>query len=206
MNDEDEKTAELLAQLITLLEKQKELLEKEKAFRPMKDGFVGMWQGEEWTDFHWAASEISDALAIPFGPATARLRQLCAAGDVRAVTSEDQDEPELILPSRWRAEEVDLAVPWDWMVAVCESDLRYWLNQQPVQPTAGGKQSRILRLLAKIHPTGVPNRADCPREQLKAELLAQDASLSPLDLKTLKTAIDAHNRHVGNTRNASVSD
>src|SRR5262249_26858163 len=146
MNDEDEKMAELLAQQITLLMEQKELLQK--AHRPMKDGFVGMWRGEEWTDFHWAGSEISDALAIPFGPATARLRKLCAEGEVRAITSEEnrQDEPELIPPSRWRAEDVDLAVPWDWIVAVCESDLRYWLNQQPVQPTSGGKQSRILRL------------------------------------------------------------
>jgi hypothetical protein len=57
-----------------------------------------------------------------------------------------------------------------------------------------------------MFPAGVPNRADCPRWPLRATLLKRDASLKPLDLKTLKTAIDAFNRQLGNARNTSVSD
>src|SRR6516162_3534428 len=38
----------------------------------------------------------------------------------------------------------------------------------PTQPTAGGKQSRLVRLLGEMFPEGVPNRADYPREPLRA--------------------------------------
>jgi hypothetical protein len=90
---------------------------------------------------------------------------------------------------------------------VSGDDFHYWLNQQqPSQPAAGGKQSRLHRLLVELFPNGVPNRADCPREPLRAELLKRDPSLQPLDLKTLKTAIDTLNAQLGNARNTSVSD
>jgi hypothetical protein len=285
------------------------------------------WNGEEWEDFHAAAHDIGDKLVIPSGPALARLRQLCASGEVRAILSDadDEEQPEPIPPSRWRSEDVDLSGLH--LVTVSMSDLRHWLAQQPdeaekekrakdfwekaeregrvlrgddhecwehdlfgerwliwaraivelgdklaippsaahaqlhklcasgqvraigtddpegsgVMPepippsqwadddrpmkdvlvsntdfyswlgrqlshAAGGKQSRIARLLGELFPTGVPNRADCPREPLKAKLLKRDPSLEPLDLKTLKTAIDAYNRQLGNARNTSVSD
>jgi hypothetical protein len=57
-----------------------------------------------------------------------------------------------------------------------------------------------------MFPAGVPHRADCPRERLKADLIRRDHSLKPLDLKTLKTAIEIYNRQLGNARNTSVSD
>jgi hypothetical protein len=37
-----------------------------------------------------------------------------------------------------------------------------------------------------MYPAGVPDRADCPRWPLRAALVKRDASLKPLDLKTLK--------------------
>jgi len=80
-------------------------------------------------------------------------------------------------------------------------DCERWLNKlkPEAQPaTAGGKQSRIIRLLKEMFPTGVPSRDDCPRQPLTAELVKRDGSLSPLDPKTLKTAIDAYNRQRGN--------
>ena len=124
-------------------------------------------------------------------------------------TGIDEAPPEPIKPSDWTQREVDLECDADgckYFVDVDENDFRYWLNQQLTHPTAGGKQSRLVRLLAEMFPAGVPNRADCPREPLKAELLKRDPSLKPLDLKTLKTAIETCNRVVGNARNTSVSD
>jgi hypothetical protein len=173
----------------------------------MKDGFVGYWDDEEWVHFHWAANEIGNKLAIPRRSAQAHLRKLCASGEIRAISSDERDfleKPEPIPPSRWRDE--DIAAAWGLLVAVSGNDLRNWLSHQSATPTAGGKQSRLIRLLAEMFPAGVPNRADCPREPLKAELLKRDPSLKPLDLKTLKTAIETCNRVVGNARNASVSD
>jgi hypothetical protein len=165
----------------------------------------GFWEGELWYDFHWAADQIGDKLSIPPGPAKAQLRKLCATGEVRTLLSEDQmSEPEHVSPSRWRSEDVDLTEA-EHCLAVSDNDLAHWLDQQPTHP-AGGKQSRVARLLVEMFPAGVPNRADCPREPLKAELVRRDPSLSPLDLKTLKTAIEAYNRQLGNARNASVSD
>ena len=169
-------------------------------------GYVGSWEGEEWVYFHWAANNIGDKLAITPGAAQARLRKLCASGEIRTLMSWEHEEPETISPSQWRDEDVDLIVgPSDFTVAVSRSDLRRWLDQQPTQ-AAGGKQSRVARLLAEMFPDGVPTRADRPREPLRAELIKRDPSLQPLDLKTLKTAIEMYNRQVGNTRNASVSD
>ena len=172
----------------------------------MKDGYVGYWDREEWVYFHWAASEISDKLAIPSRSAKAHLRKLCASGEIRAISSAESDlleEPEPIPPSRWRDE--DIAASWRLLIAVSRNDLRNWLSHQSTS-AAGGKQSRITRLLAEMYPRGVPTRADCPREGLRATLVRRDPSLKPLDLKTLKTAIDAFNRQLGNTRNESVSD
>jgi hypothetical protein len=90
-------------------------------------------------------------------------------------------------------------------VYVNKDDCKRWLHKlKPKAPvaaepaTAGGKQSRIIRLLKEMFPTGVPSRNDCPRQPLTAELIKRDGSLSPLDPKTLKTAIDAYNRQQGN--------
>jgi len=85
-------------------------------------------------------------------------------------------------------------------VYVNKDDCKRWLHKlkpEAEPATAGGKQSRIIRLLKEMFPTGVPSRNDCPRQPLTAELIKRDGSLSPLDPKTLKTAIDAYNRQQG---------
>ena len=167
---------------------------------------VGFWEGEPYVYFHWAANKIGDKLAIPPSAAQSRLRRLCASGEIRSVMSWQDEEPETISAAEWREQDVDLIAPLDLLtVTVNASDLDNWLNQQPTQ-AAGGKQSRIARLLAEMFPAGVPHRADCPRERLKADLIRRDHSLKPLDLKTLKTAIEMYNRQLGNARNTSVSD
>jgi len=168
----------------------------------------GPWEqdlyGERWFDFDRAANELADKLVIHPSAAQAQLRKLCASGEIRAIGTDNpsEEQPTPIPPSQWH-EEDDLPRP---DVLVSNIDFYNWLNRQPANPTAGGKQSRLVRLLAEMFPGGVPNRADCPREPLKAELLKRDPSLKPLDLKTLKTAIETCNRVVGNARNTSVSD
>jgi hypothetical protein len=169
---------------------------------------------EDWLPFHSAVREIKRCLRMSPGAAQAKLRELCASGSVRSqkepysfVARQPQGEgpPVLIEPSEWRQREIDLMTDSDgckYWVDVSKTDLEHWLSQ----PTSGGKQSRVSRLLAEMFPDGVPNRADCPREPLKAELVKRDPSLKPLDLKTLKTAIDTYNRQLGNARNTSVSD
>jgi hypothetical protein len=165
----------------------------------------GPWEcdlyGERWLDFDRAANELADKLAIPPSAAQAQLRKLCASGEIRAVGTDGSERPAPIPPSQWRDEDE----PTIEMMWVSNIDFYDWLNRQPTHP-AGGKQSRIARLLAEMFPTGVPNRADCPRQPLTAELIKRDPSLSPLDPKTLRTAIEAHNRQLGNARNTSVSD
>jgi hypothetical protein len=173
---------------------------------------------DDWLPFHSAVREVERSLRTSPGAAQAKLRELCASGAVRSqkephsfVAGQPQGEgpPARIEPSEWRQREIDLMTDSDgckYWVDVSKTDLEHWLNQQFTQPTAGGKQSRIIRLLAEMFPTGVPHRADCPREPLKATLVERDPSLKPLDLKTLKTAIEIYNQVVGNARNASVSD
>jgi hypothetical protein len=143
-----------------------------------------------WLIFDRAVIELGDKLGILHSAAEAQLHKLCAGGEVRAVGTDDPDErPQPIPPSQWSDDDLPR-----FEVLVSNIDFYDWLKRQPTQPTAGGKQSRIARLLGEMYPTGVPNRADCPREGLRATLLDRDPSLVPLDLKTLKVAIDAYNR------------
>jgi hypothetical protein len=170
----------------------------------------GPWEydffGEMWLTSNRAITVLGDRLVIPPSAAQAQLHKLCASGVVRAIGGDPDtdEEPQPIPPSHWTGDDLPMMD-----VMFSEIDLVDWLERQPAQPS-GGKQSRLARLLGELFPTGVPSRADCPREPLRADLLRRDPSLEPLDLKTLKTGIDAHNRRVGgqlgNTRNASVSD
>jgi hypothetical protein len=63
-------------------------------------------------------------------------------------------------------------------------------TQRPV--TQRGKTPRIIELLEKHFPEGVPDPAYCPRKALKADLLKWDPDLDPLDEATLKKAIDSY--------------
>jgi hypothetical protein len=180
----------------------------EREGRIMRGDEHGCWEhdkyGERWLIFDRATVELGDKLALPPSAAQAQLYKLCASGQVRAIgTDEDnpyEDTLEPIPPSQWADGDRPMKD-----VLVSNIDFYSWLGRQ-LSPAAGGKQSRIIRLLGELFPTGVPNRADCPREPLKAKLLKRDPSLEPLDLKTLKTAIDTYNRQQGNARNTSVSD
>jgi hypothetical protein len=133
-----------------------------------------------WLSFRLAAEEVERKFGLTWGAAQRQVLDLCESGAVG-----------------WRQR-------YPGGPDVSRDDLRRWLEGQLTREV-GGKQSRIIRLLAKMFPTGVPKRADCPREPLRAELLKRDPSLTPLNLKTLQTAIDAYNRQLGNARNASVS-
>jgi hypothetical protein len=171
----------------------------------LRGDFYGPWEhdlyGERWLEFDKAIVELADKLAIPPSAAEAKLHKLCASGVIRAVgTDKDNKSPEPIPPSEWPEDDLPRQA-----VSVSNIDFYNWLEQQVTQPTAGGKQSRIIRLLADMFPTGVPNRADRPRKPLTAELVKRDPSLKPLDPKTLRTAIEFYNRQLGNARNTSVS-
>jgi hypothetical protein len=176
------------------------------------------WNDEYWADFYMAADNIAAMLDISVGLAQAKLRHLCALGEVRALEADAdlgavaEDLPTRIPPSRWRTEDVDFIGqagaedhPAFKGVVVSDDDVRYWLDrQQPEppaspQPDAGGKQSRIHRQLAELFPNGVPRREDYPRQPLIAELIKRDGSLgSSLSLATLRTAIATYNRQLAN--------
>jgi hypothetical protein len=126
------------------------------------EGVVEEWNGEEWIHFPWAVDVMLQSLSA-IGPTEAQLRRLCASGEIRAIVFEDTEEPERpqpIPPSRWRNEDVDHTIPSNCFVGVSRTDFEHWLSQRPTQPTAGGKQSRLVRLLGEMFPEGVPNRAD----------------------------------------------
>jgi hypothetical protein len=65
-----------------------------------------------------------------------------------------------------------------------------------VEPRALGKTPRIREYLIEHYSKGVPDPAHCPRKALQRALIEWDPSLSPLDLGTLKKAIDAHNANL----------
>jgi hypothetical protein len=134
-----------------------------------------------WLSFQLAAEEVERRLGVTWGAAQRQVFDLCESGTVE-----------------WRQR-------YPGGPDVSRGGFRRWLENKLTRKV-GGKQSRIRRLLAEMFPAGVPHRGDCPREPLKAELLERDPGLKPLDLKTLKTAIDAYNRQLGNARNTSVSD
>jgi hypothetical protein len=84
-------------------------------------------------------------------------------------------------------------------------DFQHWLNElKPPSASAagkggkGGKAPLIIEHLKGLYPQGVPEPALCPRKALKADLLARDKRLEPLDDATLKSAIDAFNRSIRN--------
>jgi hypothetical protein len=79
-------------------------------------------------------------------------------------------------------------------------DFHHWLNElkPPSGSGKGGKAPLIIEHLKGLHPQGVPDPSHCPRKALKADLLARDKRLEPLDDATLKSAIDTFNRSIRN--------
>jgi hypothetical protein len=154
------------------------------------------------------------------GSAERRLREQCTTGDIRSIRftySHDEssvavedflEDPELIKPGEWSKDEVDFKAEdkpdSQVCIGVSEDDVIHWLIEQP-RPVAnakavkGGKIPRIKVKLAELYPKGVPEPGLCPRKELQNTLIKRDKSLAPLDLATLKTAIDDYNRSIGNS-------
>jgi hypothetical protein len=97
------------------------------------------WREEDWFNLYWIVDVIKSRLGISRGVAERTLRELCASGDVRSikyqVTDPDiEDEPEIIKPSEWVKDQVDLTVgDWVW-VFVSGDDVEYWVNKPGQAP------------------------------------------------------------------------
>src|SRR5215471_18047061 len=99
-------------------------------------------QYEEWLVFSLAAEEMSKRCDMSVGVALRMLREACAQGDVRSLGQqwlvkgtqiiEDEQPPELIKPSEWLHEEIDLRTEdgYEYIVSVNKDDFRYWLDRQ----------------------------------------------------------------------------
>ena len=108
-----------------------------------------------------------------------------------------------VAPSEWREREVDYDGPdadgCATEIMLNEEDFRYWLDPPTKsKPGKRGKVPLIIDHLKEMHPHGVPDPPDCPRKALRADLLAKDKRLGPLDDATLKSAIDTFNRSIRN--------
>jgi hypothetical protein len=66
----------------------------------------------------------------------------------------------------------------------------------PITRAELGKKPRIRQYLIEHYPKGVRDPAHCPRKALQKVLIEWDPNLFPLNLGTLKKAIDAHNANL----------
>ena len=77
------------------------------------DPFPIPWRGDKWFNFYWIADVIVEREGVSRGVAERTLRELCATGDVRSIRcdaiSSEPEEPEIIRPSEWVKDQVDLA-------------------------------------------------------------------------------------------------
>jgi hypothetical protein len=84
-----------------------------------------------------------------------------------------------------------------------------WWHGQPIiravkvefhthRPKSSWQQERVIRRLAEIFPTGVPDQ--CLRKWLLAALIRRDPDLERLNWKTLQRAIKQHNSLVAELR------
>jgi hypothetical protein len=124
------------------------------------------------------------------------------------------EDPTLINPREWTQDNLDFTAddpedeskPISTVIAVSEADLWHWIagieeteggpvvrSSGTVAKPKGGKVPRIKDRLAGMFPEGVPDPAHCVRKELQGRLLKADPTLAPLDLKTLKAAIDEYN-------------
>jgi hypothetical protein len=126
--------------------------------------------------FFFGAKEIERSLGVSLGFAQARLRELCASGEVRSwgepysmLNGEPQSEgpSKRIEPSEWRQRDFDLTTDSDgckFFVNVSKADLEYWLNNN--RKKAVGKKpkpaSKLPRDVAKqainaLWANGIPD-------------------------------------------------
>ena len=121
-----------------------------------------------WLGFTWTATEVERCLGLSWGAAQKLIIDACENEEMRSRTRLG-DGPDVV--------DIDFA---KWLTAK--------LERKP-----GGKQPRIIKLLAAKFPFGVPKPGLCPRKSLISELLKLDPSLKTIDEATLKKAIGAYN-------------
>ena len=114
-------------------------------------------------------------------------------------TADDPDDESKAVSTFIALSEADL---WHWIAGVVETEggpvllpERKATVDAPVK-RAVGKVPRIKAWLAKEFPDGVPEPADCPRQEMVTRLLKADPGLRSVDLKTLRTAIREYNSAV----------
>src|SRR6516164_7212043 len=105
------------------------------------------WRNDRWFNFYWMADVIVEREGVSRGVAERTLRALCATGDVRSVRcdpiSPTAEEPEIIRPSEWVKDQVDLADD-GWAIFVSSGDVQYWLDKQAL---AAGRPINAYALL-----------------------------------------------------------
>jgi hypothetical protein len=167
-----------------------------------------------WLDLIHAVRALRDACRISDGEACAALIKACSSGVRSRKRPWPDDEPNPIydnwaLPmstSVWHGASIDLEHAWlitadDSIVRasieINADDLHYWIKHHATvskESRAFGKRPRVITLLTEMFRDGrVPDPAHCPRKTLRADLLKQDPSLSPLDDQTLKNSIEEYN-------------
>jgi hypothetical protein len=151
-------------------------------------GLPMSWRGDYWFNFYWIAEIIQEREGVSRGVAERTLRELCATGDVRSIRcdaiAEEPEEPEIIKPSEWVKDQVDLT-DTDVSIWICVScgDVQYWLDKQAL---AAGRpiekfwrQRRLQEFLAEFE-----------QKQATAEQ-EQAASTEPTSQPTEPTLVKA---------------
>ncbi len=127
-----------------------------------------------WCTFQWAADEVERRLGVTWGLAQKTILEWCESKAVR-----------------W--ENAPMGGP-----RISYNDLMRCLEEKLVRKP-GGKQARIIELLReRFAGARVPDRDQCPRQALQADLLQKDKTLKPLNLTTLKKAIESYNSAIPN--------
>jgi hypothetical protein len=175
---------------------------------------AGEWVEEPTKPSDWAKDEIDIEWQRREG-ITADTEKKWYLLDVEKFPDSMREAHEKVLAARRKlvmlgVDPRDLVDPDDDSVGIFVSrdDFQYWLDElkppsgtgpaKEKKPAKGGKAPLIIEHLKELYPQGVPDPSHCPRKALKADLLARDKRLEPLDDATLKSAIDAFNHSIRN--------
>jgi hypothetical protein len=131
--EEKAKLIGLMTVQADLLTEQRRLLEQPDEDDYYFDGEELHWEDETWFNFYWTAREIVKLEGVSLGVAQRTLRELCATGDVRSIKSSVDEQPlesEIIKPSEWVKDQVDLAEGIFTWIFVSREDVQCWLDNQ----------------------------------------------------------------------------
>ena len=120
-----------------------------------------------WVNFKSAAEMVERELGVSWGAAQRMLLDACNNKEIKT-----KDET--------------------YCASVLDVDCLRWIETKKTKQT-GGKVALIIVYLTEMYPDGVPIAELCNRQDLQGKLIARDKTLSPLDPKTLKKAIDKYN-------------